>query len=37
MIRWLKLQDPNAEVPGSMPSQGTRARMPQLKGPTHSR
>ena len=31
MVRWLGLCAPNAGSPGSIPSQGTRSRMPQLK------
>ena len=31
MAQWLRLGTPNAGGPGSIPGQGTRSRMPQLK------
>ena len=31
MVQWLRLHAPNTEGPGSIPGQGTRARMPQLR------
>ena len=31
MAQWLRLRAPNAGGPGSIPGQGTRSRMPQLK------
>ena len=31
MAQWLRLCAPNAADPGSIPGQGTRSRMPQLK------
>ena len=41
MVQWLRLLAPNAGGPGSIPGQGTRShmlqlrvRMPQLKDPT---
>ena len=33
VIQWLRLHAPNAEGPGSIPGQGTRSHMPQLKIP----
>ena len=31
VVQWLRLHAPNAGGPGSIPSQGTRSHMPQLK------
>ena len=31
VVRWLRLQTPNAGGPGSIPGQGTRPHMPQLR------
>ena len=31
VVQWLRLHAPNAGGPGSIPSQGTRSRMPQLR------
>ena len=31
VVQWLRLHAPSAEDPGSIPGQGTRSRMPQLK------
>ena len=31
VIQWLRLYPPNAQDLGSVPGQGTRSRMPQLK------
>ena len=31
VVQWLKLHTPNAGGPGSIPGQGTRSRMPQVK------
>ena len=31
MVQWLKLQVPNAGGPGSIPGQGTRFQLPQLR------
>ena len=31
VAQWLKLHGPNAVHPGSIPDQGTRSHMPQLK------
>ncbi|TEA39728.1 hypothetical protein DBR06_SOUSAS3410210, partial [Sousa chinensis] len=31
VVQWLRLQAPNAGGPGSIPGQGTRSYMPQLK------
>ena len=31
MVQWLRLHAPNAGGPGSIPGQGTRSHMPQLK------
>ncbi|TEA31623.1 hypothetical protein DBR06_SOUSAS7710062, partial [Sousa chinensis] len=33
VVQWLRLCAPNAGGPGSIPSQGTRSCMPQLKIP----
>ena len=33
VVQWLRLSAPNAGVPGSIPVQGTRSHMPQLKVP----
>ncbi|TEA42071.1 hypothetical protein DBR06_SOUSAS23010015, partial [Sousa chinensis] len=33
VVQWLRLHAPNAGGLGSIPGQGTRARMPQLKSP----
>ena len=33
MALWLRLCTPDAGAPGSIPGQGTRSRMPQLKIP----
>ena len=33
MVQWLRLLTPNAEGPGLIPGQGTRAQMLQLKIP----
>ena len=33
VVRWLRLHSPNAGGPGSIPGQGTRSHMPQLKVP----
>ena len=30
-VQWLRLHSPNARVPGSIPGQGTRPHMPQLR------
>ena len=30
-VQWLRLHTPNVEGPGSIPSQGTRSHMPQLR------
>ena len=40
VVQWLRLRAPNAGSPGSIPGQGTRSRMPQLKilhAPTKTR
>ena len=34
VVQWLRRSTPNAGGPGSIPSQGTRSHMPQLKDPT---
>ena len=31
VVQWLRLHAPNAGGPGSIPGQGTRSRMPQLR------
>ena len=31
MVQWLRLHTPNVEGQGSIPGQGTRSYMPQLK------
>ena len=31
VVQWLRLQAPSAEGPGSIPGQGTRAHMSQLR------
>ena len=31
VVQWLRLHAPSAGGPGSIPGQGTRFRMPQLK------
>ncbi|TEA33197.1 hypothetical protein DBR06_SOUSAS8010046, partial [Sousa chinensis] len=31
VVQWLRLCAPNARGPGSIPGQGTRTHMPQLK------
>lgn len=31
MVQWLRIHAPNARRPGSIPSQGTRSHMPQLR------
>ena len=31
VVQWLRLQAPNAAGPGSIPGQGTRSQMPQLR------
>ena len=31
VVQWLRLHAPNAGGPGSIPGQGTRSRIPQLK------
>ena len=31
VLQWLRLQAPNTGGPGSIPGQGTRSHMPQLK------
>ena len=31
LVQWLRLQAPNAGGLGSIPSQGTRSHMPQLR------
>ena len=31
VVQWLRLQAPNAGGPGSIPGQGTRSHMPQLR------
>ena len=33
VVQWLRLHAPNAGAPGSIPSQGPRSHMPQLKIP----
>ncbi|TEA33121.1 hypothetical protein DBR06_SOUSAS24310008, partial [Sousa chinensis] len=33
VVQWLRLCAPNAGGPGSIPGQGTRSRMLQLKAP----
>ena len=33
VVQWLRLCAPNAEGPGSTPSQGLRSHVPQLKIP----
>ena len=33
VVQWLRLRTPNARGPGSIPGQGTRFHMPQLKIP----
>ena len=33
VVQWLRLHDPNAGAPGSIPGQGPRSHMPQLKDP----
>ena len=33
VVQWLRLCTPNAGGPGSIPGQGTRSHMPQLKEP----
>ena len=33
MVQWLRLLAPSAGGPGSIPGQGTRSHMPQLKIP----
>ena len=33
VAQWLRLRAPNAGGPGSIPGQGTRAHVPQLKIP----
>ena len=33
VVQWLRLHTPNAGDPGSIPGQGTRSHMPQLKIP----
>ncbi|TEA30634.1 hypothetical protein DBR06_SOUSAS4110079, partial [Sousa chinensis] len=33
VVQWLRLCSPNAGGPGSIPGQGTRSHMPQLKIP----
>ena len=35
-MQWLRLRAPNAGGPGSVPGQGTRPRVPQLKDPACS-
>ena len=35
VVHWLRLYAPNAGGPGSIPGQGTRSNMPQLKEPAH--
>ena len=32
VVQWLRLQAPNAGGPGSIPGQGSRSHMPQLRG-----
>ena len=34
MVQWVRLCAPNAGVPGSIPGQGTRSHMPQLRART---
>ena len=31
VVQWLRLHTPNSGGPGSIPGQGTRSRMPQLR------
>ncbi|TEA28872.1 hypothetical protein DBR06_SOUSAS4010089, partial [Sousa chinensis] len=31
VVQWLRLHTPNAGSPGSIPGQGTRSHMPQLR------
>ncbi|TEA30377.1 hypothetical protein DBR06_SOUSAS27510017, partial [Sousa chinensis] len=31
VVQWLRLRAPNAGCPGSIPGQGTRSHMPQVK------
>ena len=31
VVQWLRRHAPNAGAPGSIPGQGTRTRMPQLR------
>ena len=31
VVQWLRLHTPNAGGPGSIPGQGTRSHMPQLR------
>ena len=31
LVQWLRLHTPNVEGPGSIPGQGTRSHMPQLR------
>ena len=31
VVQWVRLRAPNAGGPGSIPGQGTRSRMPQLR------
>ena len=33
LVQWLRLRAPNAGIPGSIPGQGTRSHMLQLKDP----
>ena len=37
VVQWLRLHAPNAGGPGSIPGQGTRSLMPQLKIPHASK
>ena len=32
VVQWLRLHSPSAGGPGSIPGQGTRSHMPQLRG-----
>ena len=32
MVQWLRFHTPNAGILGSIPGQGTRSHMPQLRG-----
>ena len=34
VVQWLRLRAPNSGGLGSIPGQGTRSHMPQLKDPT---